>query len=53
MAEDHRYTTLEHTLVDVLIAAHAKDFKPALYSSLSDLVTLFAQIGKRERRWCQ
>lgn len=49
---DHRHTTLEHTLIDILIAAHAKDFKPGIFSSLSDLVTIFKQIGRKDRGWC-
>jgi hypothetical protein len=52
LAEDHRFTSLEHTLIDVLIAAHAKAFKPSGFSSLSDLVRMFENIGKHERGWC-
>ncbi|KAJ1429859.1 hypothetical protein B484DRAFT_56404 [Ochromonadaceae sp. CCMP2298] len=52
LAEDHRFTTLEHTLIDVIIAAHAQTFKPSSFSSLSDLVRMFEHIGKRERGWC-
>lgn len=52
LAEDHRFTTLEHTLIDVLIAAHAKVFKPSGFSSLSDLVRMFEGIGKSDRGWC-
>lgn len=51
-AEDHRFTTLENTLLDVLIAAHAKDFKASIFSSLSELVHMFGQVGKRDRGWC-
>ncbi len=53
LAEDHRFTTLQNTLIDVLIAAHAKHFKPAGFSSLSELVTMFSRIGKQDRGWCQ
>lgn len=49
---DHRHTTLEHTLIDVIIAAHSKEFKPSPFSSLSDLVNTFESIGKRDRGWC-
>lgn len=49
---DHRFTTLEHALIDILIAAHAKSFKAAAFSSLSDLVSTFRDIGKRDRGWC-
>lgn len=52
LAEDHRFTSLEHTLIDVLIAAHAKVFKPSGFSSLSDLVRMFESIGKQDRGWC-
>lgn len=51
--EDYRFTTLEHTLIDVLIAAHAKSFRPSLFSSLSDLVHLFHKIGRNEYNWCK
>lgn len=49
---DFRHTTLEHTIIDVLIAAHSKQFKPSLYSSLSDLVKNFHHIGKRDWNFC-
>ena len=49
---DTRHTTLEHTLIDVLIAAHANEFKPAIFSSLSDVVKLFHTIGRNEWKWC-
>lgn len=52
LPEDHRFTSLEHTLIDVIVAAHAKVFKPSAYSSLSDLVRMFETIGKRSRGWC-
>ena len=49
---DTRHTSLEHTLVDVLIAAHAREFKPAMYSSLSDVVRLYSGIGRQDWGWC-
>jgi len=49
---EHRYTSLEHTVIDVIIAAHAKVFKPSPYSSLSELVKIFEFIGKKDRKWC-
>jgi hypothetical protein len=52
MAEDHRHTTLEHALIDVLIAAHTREFKPSPFSSLSELVTMLGHIGKNNRGWC-
>ena len=48
---DYRHTTLEHTIIDVLIAAHTKHFKPSLYSSLSDLVRNYHAIGKHDWNW--
>lgn len=52
LATEHRYTSIEHTLVDVLIAAHSKKFQPSPFSSLSDLVKIFESIGKKDRGWC-
>lgn len=49
---DHRFTTLENAVLDVIIAAHAKHFKPSVFSSLSELVTMFNRIGKQDRGWC-
>ena len=49
---DFRYTSLEHTIIDVLVAAHAKKFKPSLYSSLSDLVGHFRDVGSGWK-WCE
>jgi hypothetical protein len=51
-AEDHRYTTLENTVIDIVIAAHARQFKPAIFSSMSELVSTMSSIGKRDRGWC-
>ena len=44
---DYRYTTIEHALMDVLIASHAKNFHPAGYSSMSD----FTKIMRIMHRW--
>lgn len=52
LPSDHRHTSLEHTLIDILIAAHSKEFKPGIFSSLSDLVSMFKQIGRKDRGWC-
>lgn len=49
---DHRYTTLEHTLVDILIAGHSREFKGSPFSSLTELVKMFGDIGRRDRGWC-
>lgn len=40
VAVDHRFTSLEHAVLDVFIAAHAWDFRPAPFSSVSDLVKM-------------
>jgi hypothetical protein len=53
VAEDHRHTTLQNTLIDVLIAAHAQHFKAAPFSSLSELVSSFHRIGRQDRGWCK
>jgi hypothetical protein len=53
MPSDHRFTTLENAIIDVIIAAHAKTFKPSGFSSLSELVMMFNKIGKKDRGWCQ
>lgn len=37
----YRFTSLEHTLIDILISANALIFKGSPYSSLSDLVNKF------------
>ena len=41
LAVDHRFTSLEHAALDIIIAAHATKFKPAAFSSVSDLVKTF------------
>ena len=53
LPEDHRFTSLEHTVIDVLIAAHSKHFKSSGFSSLSELVKMFSLIGKNDRGWCR
>jgi hypothetical protein len=52
--EERRYTTLEHTLIDTLIAAHVpyRDFKGAPYSSLSELVSRLSHLGRQQLMWC-
>lgn len=52
LPDDHRFTSLEHTFIDVLIAAHARHFMMAPYSSLSELVRVFEAIGKQQLGWC-
>lgn len=52
LAKDHRYVTLENTVVEVIIAAHAKVFKGSPYSSFSELIMLLGKIGRKDRGWC-
>ena len=40
LAVDHRFTSLEHAAIDILIAAHAWDFRTSPFSSVSDLVKM-------------
>ena len=52
LPKQYRYTTLETTLADALIAAHAEDFKGAMFSSLTDLVnTLRPKARARCDKW--
>ena len=39
--EEFRYSTLEHLLVDIIIASHAHVFKGTPFSSASDLVNIY------------
>lgn len=50
LAPDHRFTTLEHAIIDVLIAAHAKAFRPGAFSSVSNLVRMFHSL--HWQKWC-
>lgn len=50
LAVDHRFTTLEHAIVDVMIAAHGWDFRTTPFSSVSDLVKMFNLLHRW--RWC-
>ena len=47
LPSDHRHTSLEHAVLDVLVAAHARNFKPAMYSSLSDVVQVSRGLSLR------
>ncbi len=51
---DYRFTSLEHALIDIMIAGYSRDFKGSPYSSLSELVTRFAHNGNGRwgRSWC-
>jgi hypothetical protein len=46
LALDHRFTTLEHALIDILIAAHAKDFRISAFSSVKTMNYL------HRWKWC-
>lgn len=48
---EFRYTSIERTLIDTLIAAHAKDFRRSPASTLSELVMSFQ--WQNRRRWCK
>jgi hypothetical protein len=50
LAVDHRFTSLEHAVVDIFIAAHARDFRPCPYSSVSDLVKMLNFLHRWQ--WC-
>lgn len=50
LAVDHRFTTLEHAIVDILVAAHARDFRPAPFSSVSDFVRMMNFLHRWQ--WC-
>lgn len=52
LPEEHRYTTLDNAVLDIIIAAHAKEFKPSIFSSMSELVNMMGSIGKKDRGWC-
>ena len=47
---DFRFTSLKHTLIDILIAAHADAFKGTPFSSVSELVRMFS---RTHRFFCQ
>jgi hypothetical protein len=49
---EHRFTSLESALIDLLIAAHAKQFKGSPYSSYSELIDLYRKIGRERWGWC-
>jgi hypothetical protein len=41
----HRHTSLEHTLIDTIIASQSIKFKGTSFSSLSHLVDVFREIN--------
>lgn len=50
LPSSHRFTSLEHTLIDILISANALVFKGSPYSSLSDLVVMYRNIVRDKKR---
>eukprot|EP01038_Epipyxis_sp_PR26KG_P008200 gene8200-11092_t len=46
LALDHRFTTLQHAVIDIHIAAHAKEFRASAFSSVSDLVKMIRGIHR-------
>ena len=50
LAIDHRFTTLDHAIIDIVIAAHGRDFRSSPFSSVSDLVKMFNLLHRW--RWC-
>ncbi|RYG65002.1 hypothetical protein EON64_12830 [archaeon] len=50
MSSEFRYTSLEHTVMDIFIAAHATQFRPAGFSSISDFVRTLNALHWYE--WC-
>jgi hypothetical protein len=41
LSEEFRFTTLKHTVIDIIIAAHAPTFKGSPFSSASELVNMY------------
>lgn len=52
LPESYRYTSLELTVIDMFIAAHASHYKGTLYSSMSELIATLSYVGIREKNWC-
>lgn len=48
----HHVDVMEYLLIDILIAAHAKQFHPTRYSSVSETVHSFARVGRASWGWC-
>lgn len=46
LPEEFRFTSFEHMVLDVIIAAHAHTFKGSPFSSASDLVTMYKRSHK-------
>lgn len=50
LPSEFRFTSIEHTLVDVLLAAHGKEFRGSAFSSLTELVIFFR--SNYRQSWC-
>eukprot|EP01031_Cornospumella_fuschlensis_P039319 gene39319-47858_t len=50
LSSEFRYTSLEHTVMDIYIAAHATQFRPAGFSSISEFVRTLN--GLHWYEWC-
>lgn len=50
LPSSYRFTSLEHTLIDILISANALVFKGSPFSSLSDLVNMYRNIVRDKKR---
>lgn len=47
---NHRFTTLEHTLIDSLIAARSRKFRMSAFSSLSEYIEFMRRLYRFQ--WC-
>lgn len=50
LAPSHRYTTLEHTLIDALIASRSRKFRISAFSSLSEYIEFIRRLNRF--KWC-
>jgi hypothetical protein len=50
LPSSYRFTSLEHTLIDILISANALVFKGSPFSSLSDLVNMYRGIVRDQKK---
>lgn len=50
LSSEFRYTSLEHTVMDIYIAAHATQFRPAGFSSISEFVRTINALHWKD--WC-
>lgn len=50
---EHRFTSLESAIIDIFIAAHTKAFRGSPFSSYSELIELYRNIGRDKWKFCQ